>query len=245
MLPGRQNLPVESTEFGSEARLQVTAEHLAFAKKLQKQIDMMLQCIFVPGKKDDLRCSDDLVSSYIFSDTDLYTGRRNQRPWIPLVRDVDDPRMRLGAPSARPLLPGPFTLASDGFLWAVTMDFPAALGIKATNWTKPRRQYCVPNRQLISQADLTKSIPALPGIDQGDHHTVALIDPRKVLFQIANPALLNPHQCFESRGGNGSFPGDTVSLSRMRPSRPWITASPPPPLARMSLALASASDCRS
>ena len=44
-----------------------------------------------------------------------------------------------------------------------------------------------------------------------------------------------------SLGGWGSLPGATVSLSRKRPSRPWMRTSPPPALLTMSLACRMAS----
>src|SRR5450759_477042 len=44
-----------------------------------------------------------------------------------------------------------------------------------------------------------------------------------------------------SCGGFGSFPGATVSLSRIWPSRPWMRISPPPSRPRISLARSMAS----
>ena len=43
-------------------------------------------------------------------------------------------------------------------------------------------------------------------------------------------------QCLVSLGGWGSLPGPAVSLSRKRPSHPWMRTSPPPALRTMSLA---------
>lgn len=46
-----------------------------------------------------------------------------------------------------------------------------------------------------------------------------------------------------SLGGTGSFPGATVSESRICPLRPWITTSPPPLLPTISRALSIAAAC--
>jgi len=51
-------------------------------------------------------------------------------------------------------------------------------------------------------------------------------------------------RCYRwSFGGQGSWPGATVSFSRMRPSIPWMLSSPPPLLRRFCRAASIASFC--
>ncbi len=80
---------------------------------------------------------------------------------------------------------------------------------------------------------------------QGAHLRPPLEDAAVLLHALSvhYPSGSPRGQWRRSRGGNGSFPGATVSESRHFRSRPWMRTSPPPRLDTIFFARASASRC--